>query len=347
VEWDLQVRRGDDVKVLFIGGSGNISTACSRLAVERGIDLFLLNRGYRRTDLQEAVRRVRADYSDPAGVRSALAGEYFDAVVNFIVYEAGQAEQDIETFAGRTRQYMLISSATVYRKPPPHYLISEQTPLGNPFWGYARKKIAAERALLKAHKERGFPVTIVRPSFTYGDEWVPTSMSVDFTPVARLRKGLPLVVHGDGTALWVMTHARDFARGLVGLLGLEAAIGEAVHITSDEVLSWNQIYGAIARAAGSEPRWEHIPSDFIARINPQIGCGLLGDKAYSTVFDNTKIKRLVPEFRCSVPFESGVAQTVEFLDAHPERQETDRNDAIEEILKAWKLGMEAAEHPTG
>jgi nucleoside-diphosphate-sugar epimerase len=335
------------VRALFIGGSGNISAACSRRAAERGIDLFVLNRGRRDVNMPRAVHHIQADSSDSAAVVSALAGHHFDAVVNFLVYEAGQAEQDIELFAGQTKQYVFISSATVYQKPPRHYLVTERTPLGNPFWNYAQKKIAAESALMKAHRERGFPVTIVRPSFTYGDDWIPTSMSIDYTPVARVRNGLPLVVHGDGTALWVMTHARDFARGLVGLLGLESAIGQAVHITSDEVLTWNQVYETIARAARSEARLVHIPSEFIARINPQIGCGLLGDKAYSTVFDNSRIKQLVPEFHCSIPFEQGIAGTIAFLDAHPEKQKTDRNAAIEEILRAWKLAMAAAGQDIG
>lgn len=324
------------MKVLFIGGSGNISTSCARLAVERGIELYVFNRGRRSVNLPESVHRIFGDCSDAVGLKRALAGHRFDAVVNFVVYDTDRAERDIETFAGQTNQYVFISSATVYQKPPRHYIITEETPLGNPFWEYAQKKIAVEDVLMKAFRERGFPATIVRPSFTYGDEWIPTSMSIDYTPVARLRRGLPLVVHGDGTSLWVMTHACDFAKGLVGLLGCQGAIGEAVHITSDEVLTWNQVYETIARVVGVEPDLVHIPSKFIARINQRIGGGLLGDKAHSTVFDNSKIKRLVPGFRCSVPFEQGVASTIAFLDAHPEKQQTDGNAAIEEILQVWR-----------
>jgi nucleoside-diphosphate-sugar epimerase len=326
------------MKVLFVGGSGNISTACARLAVERGIELHVFNRGLRRVNLPESVVRIAGDCSDAPGMKRALAGHRFDAVVNFVVYDTGQAERDIELFAGRTKQYVFISSATVYQKPPRHYLITEETPLGNPFWDYAQKKIAAEGVLMQAFRERGFPVTIVRPSFTYGDEWIPTSMSIDYTPVARLRRGLPLVVHGDGTSLWVMTHASDFAQGLIGLLGCEGAIGQAVHITSDEVLTWNQVYETIARIVGVEPGLVHIPSDFIARVNPQVGCGLLGDKAHSAVFDNSKIKRLVPGFRCSVLFAQGIARTIAYLDTHPDKQSTARNAAIEEILQAWRSG---------
>jgi nucleoside-diphosphate-sugar epimerase len=299
------------------------------------MELIVLNRGQRDTGLPRAVRRIQADYSDSAGVRAALAGSSFDAVVNFIAYEPHQAEQDVGLFTGRTKQYVFISSATVYQKPPRHYIVTEQTPLGNPYWDYAQKKIAIEQILMAACRGHGFPVTIVRPSFTYGDEWIPTSMSVDYTPIPRLRKGLPLVVHGDGTALWVMTHARDFAKGLIGLLGLDIAIGEAVHITSDEVLAWNQIYEAIAAAAGAAPRLVHIPSEFIARVNPHIGSGLLGDKAHSTVFDNTKIKRLVPGFQCTIPFVQGMRESIEHLDAHREKQRTERDQAIEEILAMW------------
>lgn len=326
------------MKVLFIGGSGNISTSCARLAVEQGIELHIFNRGLRSVDLPESVRRIAGDCSDAAGMKQALAGHQFDAVVNFVVYDIDQAERDIQIFTGRTNQYVFISSATVYQKPPRHYIVKEDTPLGNPFWEYAQKKIAVEGVLMQVFHERGFPVTVVRPSFTYGDEWIPTSMSIDYTPVARMRKGLPLVVHGDGTSLWVMTHASDFAKGLVGLLGCRDAVGEAVHITSDEVLTWNQVYETIARVVGVEPSLVHIPSKFIARIHPQIGCGLLGDKAHSVVFDNSKIKRLVPGFRCSVPFEQGIATTIAYLDAHPEKQSAGRNAAIEEILQAWRSG---------
>jgi nucleoside-diphosphate-sugar epimerase len=214
-------------------------------------------------------------------------------------------------------------------------VVTEDTPLANPFWEYAQKKIAAEQLLLAAHRQRGFPLTIVRPSFTY-DAWVPTALGVDFTPVHRVRHGLPLIVHGDGTALWVMTHASDFAKGLVGLLGRPDAVGEAFHITSDEVLTWNQIYQHIAEAAGATPHLVHIPSDFIAQVNPAVGAGLHGDKAHSLVFDNAKIKRFVPEFHCSVPFAEGIRRTVAWLDAHPEAQIIERNAVVEEILAAWR-----------
>ena len=327
------------MKVLFIGGSGNISASCARLAIERGLDLTVMNRGRRDAELPPSACRMVADCADAAGMKQVLAGRQFDVVVNFIVYDVDQALRDIEVFSGRTRQYVFISSAAAYQKPPRHYIITEETPLANPYWDYAQKKIAVEELLMRACRERGFPVTIVRPSFTYGDEWIPTSMSVDYTPVARLRKGLPLIVHGDGTSLWVMTRARDFARGLVGLLGCSDAIGEAVHITSDEVLTWNQVVETIARVVGTELRRVHIPSEFIARIHPRIGCGLLGDKAHSMVFDNSKIKRLVPGFRCEVPFEKGIAETVAYLDAHPEKQITDRDSAMEEVLHAWYSGV--------
>lgn len=321
------------MRVLFIGGSGNISSACSRLAVERGIELVHFNRGLR--PVLPGVRTIRGDLGDRAEMARLLAGERFDVVVNWIVFEPVQAAADIEMFAGQVGQYVFISTATVYQKPPKSHVVTEQTPLVNPFWVYSQKKIACEELLTRAGREHGFPLTIVRPSFTYGDTWIPTAMGVDYTPVWRLRRGLPLVVHGDGTSLWVMTHNTDFAKGLVGLLGRTDAVGEAFHITSDEVLTWNWVYEELAAAVGVTLKLVHIPSDFIAAVDPSIGAGLHGDKAHSAIFDNSKIKRLVPEFRCTVPFAQGIRRSVAFLDAHPDAQRLDSNPAVEAILAAW------------
>jgi nucleoside-diphosphate-sugar epimerase len=323
------------MKVLFIGGSGNISTACSGLVAERGIDLVHFNRGLRKVALPKGVRSIRGDVNDRQAMAQALAGETFDAVVNWIVFDQDQAAADLEMFAGKVKQYVFISTATVYQKPPQHYLVTEATPLANPFWDYSQRKIAVERMLVEAHHRLGFPVTIVRPSFTYGDTWIPAGFGIDFTPVHRMRKGLPLVVQGDGTSLWVMTHASDFAKGLVGLLGRTDAVGESFHITSDEVVTWNQVYETIGAVLGLVPRLVHIPSDFIAQTNPAIGAGLLGDKAHSIVFDNSKIKRFVPGFRCTVSLAEGLRQTIAWLDAHPEEQRLDSNAAVEQILAAW------------
>jgi nucleoside-diphosphate-sugar epimerase len=323
------------MKVLFIGGSGNISTACSRLAAERRIELVHFNRGLRRVELPPRVRTIHGDLNDRRAMAQALASEAFDVVVNWIVFDPAQAAADVEMFAGKVNQYVFISTATVYQKPPRHYIVTEETPLGNPFWEYSQKKIATEQFLTEAHRRHGFPVTIVRPSFTYGDTWIPTAFGIDFTPVHRLRHGLPLPVHGDGTSLWVMTHASDFAKGLLGLCGRRDAVGEAFHITSDEVMTWNQVYECIAVAVGAQPRLLHIPSDFIAKVDPAIGAGLLGDKAHSLVFDNSKIKRFVPEFRCTVPLAEGIRRALAFLDAHPAEQRLESNVAVEKILAAW------------
>jgi nucleoside-diphosphate-sugar epimerase len=264
-----------------------------------------------------------------------LDSEAFDVVVDWIVFDPVQAAADVEMFAGKIKQYVFISTATVYQKPPQHYIVSEETPLANPFWEYSQKKIATERFLMEAHRRHGFPVTIVRPSFTYGDTWIPTAFGIDFTPVHRLRQGLPLPVHGDGTSLWVMTHASDFAKGLLGLCGRRDAVGEAFHITSDEVLTWNQVHECLAAATGTQARLVHIPSDFIAEVDPAIGAGLLGDKAHSFVFDNSKIKAFVPEFRCTVPLAEGFRRSLAWLDAHPAEQRLDSNVAVEKILAAW------------
>ena len=323
------------MKILFVGGSGNISTACSRLAAARGIDLVHFNRGLRRVDLPPSIRTIHGDLHDRRAMAQALAGEAFDVVVNWMVFDPAQAAADVDMFADRVKQYVFISTATVYQKPPRHYIVTEETPLANPFWEYSQKKIAAEQFLMEAHRRHGFPVTIVRPSFTYGDTWIPTAFGIDFTTVHRLRHGLPLPLHGDGTSLWVMTHASDFARGLLGLCGRPDAVGEAFHITSDEVLTWNQIYECVAAAAGAQPRLVHIPSDFIAGVDPAIGAGLLGDKAHSLVFDNSKIKRFVPDFRCTVSLAEGIGRALAWLDAHPAEQRLDSNATVEKILAAW------------
>jgi nucleoside-diphosphate-sugar epimerase len=306
------------MKVLFVGGTGIISSACSRLALERGIELYLLCRGKSVRSVAAGARVLRADIRDDASVRRALGDASFDAVVNFIAFRPADVERDLELFRGRTGQYVFISSASAYAKPVVSLPIVESTPLRNPFWQYSRDKIACEDRLLLAHREEGFPITIVRPSHTYDETLLPFDpYGGGYTVLDRMLRGRPVVVHGDGTSLWVLTHHRDFARGLVGLLGHPAAAGEAFHITSDEALPWNEIYRAVARAAGVEARLVHVPSAIIAREHAEWGAGLLGDKAHSVLFDNTKIKRFVPDFRATIPFHVGAREIVAYHLNHP------------------------------
>jgi len=330
------------MRVLFIGGTGNLSMAATRLAAERGLELSILTRGSKAAELPGGVRSIVGDASDAELLGRLAASERFDAVVNWIAFTPEDVARDAAAFQDRVGQYVFISSASVYEKPPSRHLVTESTPLVNPFWDYSRQKIAAENALLRAHLERRFPVTIVRPSYTYGDTWIPSATGVDYTPVYRLRRGLELLVPGDGTSLWTLTHNSDLARGIVGLLGNPRAIGEAFHITSDEVLSWNQIYAAIAAAVGAPLTLVHIPSDFIAKIDARRGASLLGDKAYSTIFDNSKIKKAVPDFVASVPFAEGIRRSVAWFDAEPARQRIDANVSVEQILTVWRAAMAAA-----
>lgn len=322
------------MRVLFIGGTGVISSACSALAVERGIDLFLLNRGQSQRAIPPGARVLSADINDRAGAESALAGLSFDAVVNWIAYTPDQVQRDIDLFRGRTGQYIFISSATVYRKPPTRLPITESMALGNPFWEYARNKLACEELLTVAHRNTDFPAVLVRPSHTYDRTKLPCSGG--YTSVARMRAGKPIVVHGDGTSTWVLTHHTDFAKGLVGLLGNATTVGEAFHITSDEILSWNQIYGMIGKAACAKPKIVHAPADLIARHHRDWGDGLLGDKSHSVWFDNSKIKRFVPDFACTIPFSRGVEEVMAWFDADSTRQVIDpRFDrAMDEIVTA-------------
>lgn len=325
------------MRVLFIGGTGFISTAVSRQAIAKGIELYLLNRGSRLANLPGG-HSLTADVHRFEDVRTAMRDLEFDAVVDWIAYMPDDIERDLALFRGRVKQFVFISSASAYQKPPAHYLITESTPLHNPYWEYSRGKIACEERLMKAYREEGFPVTIVRPSLTY-DPNFPIAIGGwgCYTLADRLKKGLPIIVHGDGSSLWVVTHADDFGRGFLGLLGNLQALGHAFHITSDEVLTWDQIYQTIATALGVEARIVHIPSDFIARVAPQLAGTLFGDKMWSTVFDNSKIKTFVPGFQATIPFRDGIRQTLAWFAMDEKRRRVDEavNTEMDRILKVY------------
>ena len=310
------------LRVLFIGGSGTISSACSSLAVERGIELYVLNRG-RSADRPLPTRAtvLHGDIRDRKSVDKALDGLAFDAVVDWVAFTPEHVQADIELFRGRTRQYVFISSASAYQTPPARVPVVESTPLANPFWQYSRDKIACEDLLMEAYRADGFPMTIVRPSHTYDKTTVP--FDGGWTVLGRMRQGKEIVVHGDGTSLWTLTHHTDFARGFVPLLGHPRTIGDAFHITSDDVLTWNQIAEALAAAAGVEARLVHVPSDAIAAADPEWGAGLLGDKAHSMVFDNAKLRSVVPDYVATVPFEQGAREIVAWYDEDASRQRAD------------------------
>lgn len=324
------------MKILFIGGTGIISSACSQLARDRGMDLYLLNRGQSSRPAAQGSRILTGDIRDPASAAKALGDHHFDAVVNWIAFTPEQIETDLALFRGRTRQYIFISSASAYQTPPASLPVTESTPLYNPHWLYSRNKIACEDRLMRAYREEGFPVTIVRPSHTYDRTMLPVQGR--YTSVARMRQGKKVIVHGDGSSLWVLTHHRDFAKGLVGLLGNSHAIGDAFHITSDELLTWDQIYHEVARAAGTEAQIVHIPSDLIAAFDPAWGAGLLGDKTHSMIFDNAKIKRIVPDFIATIPFCSGVDEIMAWYDADPARQIVDEkaDQLMDRIIEVYE-----------
>jgi nucleoside-diphosphate-sugar epimerase len=328
------------MKVLFIGGTGIISSACTQLAIDKGIDLYVLNRGktaYR--PIPEGAHVITSDINDEDRIRKEISGLHFDSVVDWIVYTKEQLERDLRIFKKITGQYIFISSASVYQKPIANLPITESTLIDNPFWLYSQNKIACEERLVQAYHQDKFPMTIVRPSHTYDRTLLP--FDGGYTVIDRMRKGKKVIVHGDGTSLWTLTHHRDFAVGFVGLLGNPHAIGDVYHITSDESLPWNQIYEIMARAACVEPRLVHVPSELIAAFDPEWGAGLLGDKAHSVIFDNSKIKHLVPEFKAVIPFSRGAEEIMAWYDADPARQvvdpEVDRmhDRIIEAYEKAW------------
>jgi nucleoside-diphosphate-sugar epimerase len=334
------------MKVLFIGGTGLISSASTRLAIAQGLDLFLLNRG-NHADVPVGATRLVADIRDQEATARALAGHTFDVVVDWIAYTTADIERDLTLFRDNTRQYIFISSASAYQKPLSYHLITESTPLANPFWDYSRNKIACEERLLRAYREQGFPCTIVRPSLTYGDTQIPlviNSWQLPYTAIARMRQGKQLIVPGDGTSLWTITHNSDFAKGLVGLLGHQQALGHAFHITSDEVLTWDQIYTATAAAAGVEAKIIHIASDFIAACLPGMTGTLIGDKSGSAVFDNSKIKRFVPDFCATTPFARGISRTVAWFEAAPAHQRIDSeaDQQWDRLISAYQQGLRNA-----
>ena len=325
------------MKVLFIGGTGNISTYVSKLCVQKGIELFLLNRGIRKVEIP-GVKIINGDISKPDQIISLLKDYKWDAVVNWIAFNLNDIERDINLFSNKTKQYIFISSASAYQKPPSHPVITESTPLYNPYWDYSQNKIACEERLNHEYQNKNFPITIVRPSLTY-DTVLPVIMGgwTEYTIIDRIRKGKEIVVHGDGTSLWVVTHAEDFAKGFVGLLGHQQAIGHSFHITSDEVLTWDQIYLALAEAVGVEANIVHISSDFIVKHEKSLVGSLLGDKSYSVIFDNTKIKTFVPDYRATIPFIQGIKRTLAWFEAESERQiiNEESNRMIDNILNAY------------
>ncbi len=327
------------MKILFLGGTGNISSACVAQALEKGHEVTIFSRGRSELKPDPRCKVVLGDRNDRVALSSLARDSHFDVIADFIAYTPADIETDLAAFSGKTAHYLFISSASVYQKPPRNYLISETTPLANPYWEYARQKIACEERLRQAHKVDRFPVTIVRPSYTFGPTWIPAAVGGHgYTNVHRLRHGMPIVSHGDGQSLWVMTFHTDFAQGFVGLFGQVRALGEAFHITSDEVLTWDQIYQTIAEVAGAEPRIVHLPSEAIATLHPPFGGTLLGDKAYSAVLDNSKIKRAVPEFKAKVSFRDGLVQSLAWYDADARRRRVDGkvNAALDRLVEVYE-----------
>ena len=315
------------MKILFVGGTGTISTSISHLLVAQGHELYLLNRGNRSNLIPEGAIVLRADVNDEKQVTELIRDLEFDCIADFIAFVPEHLERDYRLFKGKTKQFIFISSASAYQKPLSDFRVSEATPLANPYWKYSSDKIVCEDYMMKLYREDGFPVTIVRPTYTYCDRVVPLGVHGDngtWPVVKRIQEGKPVIIHGDGTSLWTMTHADDFAKAFVGLIGNIKALGEAVQITSDETLTWNQIYECIANALNVPLKAVHVSSEFLAEASHYpFKEGLIGDKAASAVFDNTKVKRLVPGFEATIRFDRGIKKTIDFILAHPEYQAED------------------------
>lgn len=327
------------MKILFIGGTGNISACVSRQLLALGTNLWLLNRTGEQPGF-EGARFIQADINDPTAVTRQLAQHQWDTVVNWVAFTPADVERDVQLFGERCQQYVFISSASCYQNPGPTPWITERTPLANPFWQYSRDKIAAEQSLMTAHRQGRIQATIVRPSHTYNTV-TPLTIGgwTEFTAIDRMRRGLPIVVQGDGSALWTITHGDDFARGFIGLLGHPEALGEDFHVTSDEFLPWDSIYQLTARAAGCEAQIVHVTSDTICALDPGYRGSLLGDKSVSALFDNSKIKKLVPDFQARIPFAEGIRQTINWFDADPARQYIDAktNAFIDRLIQTTQV----------
>jgi nucleoside-diphosphate-sugar epimerase len=334
------------MKILFIGGSGVISRAATEQTIATGHELWLLNRGKHRP--VEGAQTLVADMTDPASARAALRGHTWDVVVQWIAFAPEDIRRDLELFRDNTRQYLFISTASIYQKPVGNTLITEFTPRENPHWEYSRKKIACELELEAAHQATAFPYTIVRPSLTYGDDQIPLVLNAwqqPWTAIDRMRRGAPLIIPGDGTSPWTITHNSDFASGLIGLFGNPAALGQAFHITSDEALTWNRIFALTAEAAGvTAPKFVHIASDFIISCVPTVEGTLLGDKAVTAVFDNSKLKRAVPGFAAKTSFATGIRRTIAWFEADPARQQIDAelNRRWDKLIAGYERGLAQA-----
>ena len=316
------------MKILLIGGTGTISGAIAKLLAQRGDDLILLNRGNRTEAVPEGAKVVCCDVNDEAQVAEKLAGECFDAVCQFVGYKPEHVRRDYRLFAGKTKQYIFISSTAAYQKPVMNYRMTEQMQLCNPYWDYAREKAACEEFLMRVYRENGFPVTIVRPSHTYGDRSVPLAVrgkKGSWQILKRMMEGKKVIIHGDGTNLWTLTYNRDFAKGFVGLIGNPQALGEAFHITSDESVTWNQVYQIVADRLNVPLHAYHVSTDFLSAVNPphDYWGSLMGDKANSVAFDNSKLKKAVPGFQATVSVAEGIANTVDYVLTHPECQAED------------------------
>jgi nucleoside-diphosphate-sugar epimerase len=331
------------MKILFIGGTGNISSTITAMLAGQGHEVHLLNRAKTlKYPLPKGAKVIAHDVHGGA-IPAALRGARYDVVVDWIAFTVPHIERNLAWFgrgaeAASTDQFVFISSASAYQKPPAHPVITESTPLVNPYWEYSRNKIACEERLMAAHRESGFPITIVRPSHTY-DTIVPVAVGKsDYTIIDRIRRGKPVIVHGEGTSLWTLTHAEDFGRAFIGLLGNPRTIGHAFHITSDEWLTWDQILRLVGRAAGVDPHIVHVPSAFIGKLDPDTGAGLIGDKSWNALFDNAKVKSFVPGWACRIPFAEGIRRAVAWFDADPARQAVDQaaDARIDEILRAWQ-----------
>ena len=330
-------KKGVEIRVLFIGGTGVISSACSRLCIEKGYDLYLLNRGRSQRPVPEGAKTLISDFSDKKDVSAVLGKKDFDVVVNWIAYTQADVQADYKLFRDRTNQYIFISSASAYRKPATILPITENEPLINPFWKYSNHKIECEKYLETMYTQFDFPVTIIRPSHTYDQTKIP--LHGGYTALDRMYRGKEIIIHDQGQSKWTLTHHLDFAAGFLPVFGNAGTIGEVYHITSDEVLTWNEICQLLADAAGVETKIRHIPSKFIHSIDTEWGDGLLGDKAHDMIFDNTKIKKLNPEFKAKIPFAEGAREIVRWYSGHPDQcqinLELDRTMDI--MIEKYKL----------
>ena len=335
------------MKILLIGGTGNISASITRRCLERGNEVYLFNRGNHREFEALGARYIIGDAFDPFDLKAKIGDKTFDVVANFILFTPEQARINYEIFVGRTGQFFFISSCTVYQKPILKLPVTADTPLRNPFSQYAKNKIACEEYFAARYRDENFPITIVRPSHTYGEKKLVVGPLMGWgvphwTLADRILRGEPVIVHDLGRTFWTATHSDDFAYAFCGLAGNREAVGQSFHITNDDPHTWNAIMELYGQILGVETKIVHVPTEFIGKLYPDKGMAILGDMSENAIFDISKLQKFVPGYRTRIPLREGLTRSINWYLNNPSAMIVDDNNnrLMDHIIKAWRNVLE-------